>query len=157
MIFLYLSTHEISKQHHNLIGCSKQRCIVDYMRIAQSIPTYGQHLYPVKNKTSSGRLVWLSVGVGGLKQWSNQGGGGSKEMGFGDGDSISLDAVRDVDILYMVMYRQWSAQKGFLWDAGVGFLKKKKMVDLFLGRPIAIFCMPLKPSYIGAKGSFRNV
>ncbi|GIX99600.1 FERM domain-containing protein 4B [Caerostris darwini] len=57
----------VLEQYRSLRGQSRGAAIVNYMRIAESLPTYGLHYYEVKDKT--GIPWWLGISYKGICQY----------------------------------------------------------------------------------------
>ncbi|XP_014021878.1 FERM domain-containing protein 4B isoform X1 [Salmo salar] len=56
--------------HENLKGLSRGQAIVQYLALVESLPTYGVHYYPVKDK--QGLPWWLGVSYKGIGQYDLQ-------------------------------------------------------------------------------------
>ncbi|GFS97801.1 FERM domain-containing protein 4A [Trichonephila clavipes] len=64
---LIVCEERVLEQYRALRGQSRGAAIVNYMRIAESLPTYGLHYYEVKDK--SGLPWWLGISYKGICQY----------------------------------------------------------------------------------------
>ncbi|XP_070967669.1 FERM domain-containing protein 4B-like isoform X2 [Oncorhynchus clarkii lewisi] len=60
----------VIKHYENLKGLSRGQAIVRYLALVESLPTYGVHYYPVKDK--QGLPWWLGVSYKGIGQYDLQ-------------------------------------------------------------------------------------
>ncbi|KAL0978641.1 hypothetical protein UPYG_G00173230 [Umbra pygmaea] len=60
----------VIEQHENLKGLSRGQAVVQYLALVESLPTYGVHYYPVKDK--QGLPWWLGVSYKGIAQYDKQ-------------------------------------------------------------------------------------
>ncbi|XP_019911326.2 FERM domain-containing protein 4B isoform X4 [Esox lucius] len=60
----------VIEHHENLKGLSRGQAVVQYLALVESLPTYGVHYYPVKDK--QGLPWWLGVSCKGIGQYDVQ-------------------------------------------------------------------------------------